>query len=450
MHQLPSSLLGFATFKAFEQHLINPFTATENVFVQTVAVAVGTMPLAAGLVGVIPALEIFLTPDEQGPLRFSIIQLITWSFGLAFFGVFFAVPLRKQVVVREKLPFPSGKATATIISILHNSNSIGETNAEHGWYLKIRALLYSFAISSVYTVTSYFLPILRALPVFDWLTLNQFAISSTWLWSFQPSPAYIGQGIIMGMHTTSSMLFGAILGWGILGPLAKFKGWAPGETDDWDNGSKGWLIWISLAIMLSDCIVSLAVVTVQTIWTYSHGKEHYALLNPSDAPSSKMDIDAPAEHQVGLKMTVIGLLGSSLACIVAVKLVFGSLVPIYAILCAIVLALLLSVLGVRALGETDLNPVSGIGKVSQLLFALIVPRTNPNAIIINLVAGGIAEAGAQQAGDLMQDLKTGHLIGASPKGNSRVYCRTRAKCVAQFYGQVKCKKSNSVTNPACR
>ena len=56
-----------------------------------------------------------------------------------------------------------------------------------------------------------------------------------------------------------------------------------------------------------------------------------------------------------------------------------------------------------ALGETDLNPVSGIGKVSQLVFALIIPRSNPNAIIINLIAGGIAEAGAQQAGDLMQE-----------------------------------------------
>jgi hypothetical protein len=52
----------------------------------------------------------------------------------------------------------------------------------------------------------------------------------------------------------------------------------------------------------------------------------------------------------------------------------------------------------RALGTTDLNPVSGVGKVSQLVFAVVAP----GAVLPNLVAGAIAEAGAQQAGDLMQ------------------------------------------------
>lgn len=96
---------------------------------------------------------------------------------------------------------------------------------------------------------------------------------------------------------------------------------------------------------------------------------------------------------------------------------------------------------VRALGETDLNPVSGLGKLAQLAFAFL----QPGNVIANIVAGGVAEAGAQQgtaqrrapyntckrngltllsqkAGDLMQDLKTGHLLNASPR--------------AQFYGQV--------------
>jgi OPT family oligopeptide transporter len=79
-------------------------------------------------------------------------------------------------------------------------------------------------------------------------------------------------------------------------------------------------------------------------------------------------------------------------------------------------------MGVRALGETDLNPVSGISKLTQLLFAFVVPSGNKNAIIINLIAGALSESGALQAGDLLQDLKAGHLVGASPS--------------AQFYGQI--------------
>jgi uncharacterized oligopeptide transporter (OPT) family protein len=89
---------------------------------------------------------------------------------------------------------------------------------------------------------------------------------------------------------------------------------------------------------------------------------------------------------------------------------------------------------VRALGETDLNPVSGLGKISQLFFAIL----QPGNVVANIIAGGLAEAGAQQyverylnfilfltlhrAGDLMQDFKTGHLVGASPR--------------AQFKGQL--------------
>lgn len=46
----------------------------------------------------------------------------------------------------------------------------------------------------------------------------------------------------------------------------------------------------------------------------------------------------------------------------------------------------------RALGETDLNPVSGLGKISQLLFAWI----QPGNVVANIIAGGVAEAGAQQ------------------------------------------------------
>lgn len=102
MMNLPLSLLGFAVFKALGKHLQYPFSPVENVLVQTVAVAVGTMPLAAGLVGVIPALEKLLLPREGGPLELSWGKLVVWSIGVAFFGVVFAVPLRRQVIIREK------------------------------------------------------------------------------------------------------------------------------------------------------------------------------------------------------------------------------------------------------------------------------------------------------------------------------------------------------------
>ena len=131
---MPSALIGFSVFKVLSKHLSFPFTPVENVLIQTVAGAVGTMPLGCGFVGVIPALEFLMKPGEDGPegdggdgeggpLNLSFGKLVIWSLGVCLFGVVFAVPLRKEVIVREKLRFPSGTASALMLKVLHGSGS---------------------------------------------------------------------------------------------------------------------------------------------------------------------------------------------------------------------------------------------------------------------------------------------------------------------------------------
>jgi len=138
---MPSALIGFAWFKAVSRYLSFPFTPVENVLVQTVAGSVGTMPLGCGFVGVIPALEFLLkpeeTPDGTSGLNLSLGKLIVWAAGLCFFGVVFAVPLRKEVIIREKLKFPSGTATALMIGVLHGGEkdaSIVKSDDDHSMH----------------------------------------------------------------------------------------------------------------------------------------------------------------------------------------------------------------------------------------------------------------------------------------------------------------------------
>ncbi|KAF7730159.1 hypothetical protein EC973_002767 [Apophysomyces ossiformis] len=483
---LQASLVGFAIFKPFQHKLKAHFGPVENVVLQTVAVATATMPLAAGFVGVIPALELMTTADNpDGPIVLSAWKLILWSLGVAFFGVFFAVPLRTQTIVREKLRFPSGTATAQMISLLHqqpdptinNTATLRQRHVSHfaerelspspadhyptpvallpvtqaevqpgadhehtfeeTWALKLRALVFSFSLSSLYTVLSYFFPIIYALPIFNWLTLNLVDFRA-WEWYFTPSLSYVGQGIIMGLPTTLSMLSGCVVGWGILSPIAYYAGWAPGPISDWKTGSKGWILWVSLGVMVAESIVSLGIVVFRAVAKATKKDDdldrsmyHAMPTTADDASIAEEEIarewsdedeeihDAPSDQLVPSWVTVVGLIASTILCIAMITLIFGTdVLPTSMSLLAIVIAMFLSVLGVRALGETDLNPVSGIGKISQVIFALVIP----GGIAANLIAGGIAEAGAQQAGDLMQDLKTGHLLHASPK--------------AQFYGQL--------------
>lgn len=80
---------------------------------------------ASGYVGIIPALGM-LTPEDNppdGPVLLNNWQLVLWSLALAYIGVFSAVPLRMQTIVREKLRFPSGAATAKVIQLMHVQDS---------------------------------------------------------------------------------------------------------------------------------------------------------------------------------------------------------------------------------------------------------------------------------------------------------------------------------------
>lgn len=128
---MPAALIGFAYFKVVARYINYPFTPVENVLVTTVAGAVGTMPLGCGFVGVMPALNFLLTSEENGPLVLSTGKLIIWAVGVCFFGVVFAMPLRREVIIRERLKFPSGTATALVIGVLHGKQAGEGQGNEH-------------------------------------------------------------------------------------------------------------------------------------------------------------------------------------------------------------------------------------------------------------------------------------------------------------------------------
>ncbi|KAG5640926.1 hypothetical protein DXG03_006622 [Asterophora parasitica] len=346
MMSIQSALIGFLVSRM----LPTPLTPQEIIVVQTTAVATGTMPLAAGFVGILPALGLLsVERDGTPPIHLTWLSAVGWSCGVAFFGVFLSPPIRKQVIIEEELKFPSGTATAQLISVLHNL----------------------------------------------------------------PPPNT--NGIIMGFPTTVSMNLGMFVGWAILSPISKLSGWAPGPVGDMTNGARGWILWTSLGIMCADSFVSLLPVGFDYVAELitKRGKDH-----DGEDTSGSHEVETE-DRLVPMSWVLSGLAISILVGTILVWVVFGheGIKP-WATILGFILGGMLSIFGVRALGETDLNPVSGLGKISQLVFAWV----QPGNIVANIIAGGVTEAGAQQAGDLMQDLKTGHLLHASPR--------------AQFYGQL--------------
>ncbi|KAF2120074.1 OPT oligopeptide transporter protein-domain-containing protein [Lophiotrema nucula] len=454
-----SALLGYIGFRVLPY--VSSLSPAENVLLVSVATATGCMPLTAGLIQTIPALEYLIGPSEQGPLHESTGSLMVWSIGLSFFGIIFASLLRGYFVERERLPWPGASATAHLIGTLQhttlNRSELAEPEQTHRtstdvqWRTQLRSLLQGSLVSAIISILIQFFPNLHNVPIFG----NR---AKYWLWAMDLSPGFLGQGIIMGPFISMHMMSGAIVGWAILSPLAKMKNWAPGDIDDWTTGSRGWIIWVSLASLLADSSVKLGWVALRPLWNGLKGfihagpssrafwadrirprlpkfsqNEHLPLPpdptldddplleSPELRPTTSQRLPFPCQGRrrtffprlTSQQLLFWSFILSLIICVSTTAIVFGDLIRWHFTLLAIALSLPMAAVSIRSVAETDYNPDSAI--LSQLAFATLISHTNPNAIILNLISAALAVAGANQAGDLAYDLKVGQLVGASPQ-----------------------------------
>jgi len=185
-----------------------------------------------------------------------------WALVVAFIGVYYAVPLRRQMIVLQRLRFPTGTATAETINAMF---ARGKETAR-----KARVLLISAAASGAFVLLAYFVPNVevrrrwvRALSAwrarasrFDvqrppLLAAVGASAAVEWGWnlylnpmlgalrapfsgprrSHSPRLAAAGGGMLCGTHVCVSLLVGAVLGWIVLGVPVHFF-FAPGPVMD--------------------------------------------------------------------------------------------------------------------------------------------------------------------------------------------------------------------------
>ncbi len=378
-----SAVLGYALFAI----LGNKLSVLETNITQTAGSAAGSMASAAGLVAAIPAMNML-------GYDFAWWQLMGWALGVAFLGVFFAVPLRRQVVEIDRLRFPTGTATAETV-IAMNSDG-GEA------MMKAKVLIWSGLGAGLYTLGAYFVPYLESPPLHTWLEGTAIggalAVAAAWSFKVYLGPALFGAGFLIGPRVAISLVIGAVAAWAVLGPIAKSSGWAPGAIMSYADGARGWLLWPGVALMVAEALTSLAIswpTFVRALKMPKNlGEGGEAVVDPERIPNS---------------WWIGGLIaGTALTCVLA-QLIFQ--IPVWMTIIAVALSSVLAIVAVRSVGETDINPVGGMGKVTQLVYGGLAP----GATGTNLMAAAITGAGASQAGDMMQDLKTGHLLGASPR-----------------------------------
>ncbi|KAK0552613.1 hypothetical protein OC846_001872 [Tilletia horrida] len=441
------AILGFAGIRALQSILPTRWGGAvsgprETCTVQTAATAAGG--LSGAFVAAIPAM--YQLELLSGSPRQDFGRLITFTIVSAFYGCFFAIPLRNFYILRLKLVFPSPTATAITIKGLHSIGGAQRAKTQ------TNVLLITFAAAFVWCIVNQYLPGI----LYEWhwgYWLYQWGweaalVVDNWNWYFQTTPAFTGAGMLAGLNASFSFLSGSILLWGIIGPAliqthqatgkvsrsAVTSGvtrvsynslpFVTGETDLNSLTPRYWGLWVGVLMMFAASAAELAMNGPSIYRGFKAAFQRvYAVMRhrPSPSADSTEETDelldnAPPAHQVPLWMWVGGLILSIIFTCVVAAVQFDLNVGISIL--AIVLAFLFSFVALHASGTTDTNPLSVIAKGSQLIVGGALrgtPGSMNDHLLSNLIAGSIVSSAGQHSVDMVGDLKTGHLVRARPR-----------------------------------
>jgi uncharacterized oligopeptide transporter (OPT) family protein len=344
-------------------------------------------------------------------------------FFTAALGVFLAVPLKRQMINVEQLKFPSGIAAAVTLESLYLKgtealrkayalllclaagglaawlrtsgsllNELRRSGHPQAWLEKIQGFL--------------FLP--EALNFPRWL--SPIARGQMTGLAFEPGLLVVGAGMLAGARVSFSMLAGSVLLYFGVAPALLAMDLAHAGTPGYqasfslsDNGNFNpirWALWGGTSVMLFS---SLAQVALQ--W------QTMARAFGSFKRARAGQGDALAGIEVPIGWLIAGLVPITIGMVAVQYVAFH--ISIALGLFSVAFSLIVSLVCCRATGETDTTPIGAMGKLTQLLYA-VIPGASGIASI-NLMAAGTTAAAGTSAADLLTDLKSGYLLGANPR-----------------------------------
>jgi len=405
---IPAAVASMAILRLFRESNI-----LENNIVQTAASS--GEALAAGVIFTIPAL---LLVGYWSEFDYWQTVLIATVGGLL--GVLFTIPLRRALIVNARLRFPEGLATAEV--------------------LKVGAAALSAAGSR--EPTRDFRSLFSAALLGG---LVKFGESGLRLWTeslegatqlgrtvfyggLNLSPALLAVGCIIGLQTAAVVFLGGVIGWVILMPV---YGLVHGLPPDRTGLASAMAIWsgqiryVGIGAMLTGGLWTLTKLrepvwkSLQTLRTSYRGAQAKAQV---EFKEHLKDGSVPRTEQDASFLWIAVPFGLSL---LPMAWIYSTVVdsPFLGLLMTIVMALaafLFSSVAAYMAGMvgSSSNPVSGVTiatiMVAALLLVLFMGAGHPAGPAAALVIGAVVCCAAAMGGDNLQDLKTGHLVGATP------------------------------------
>ena len=408
-------------------------TILENNIIQTTGSAGES--IAAGVVFTLPGFLFLSEPASANYFNYFTILILAIFGGML--GTLMMIPLRRSLIVKEHgaLPYPEGTACASVLKA-------GERGGEFA-----KTAFMGLGFAAAYAALQKVFHVIAEVPRFATSQAQKFFPSARL--SGEITPEYLGVGYIIGPRIAGVLVAGGVLGWFVFIPLLSSVVSAdvvaaqlyklgylsdlskPGGPGGWDPVTHNFSDWsdaiyrayvrqIGAGAVAAGGFITL-IKTIPTI--ISSFKGSIGSLKKAGVEGLNEDSVPRTERDLSIKVVGIG----SLILILCVALMPSTLIPGQNIGSKLLLGILVIIFGaffvtvssrsVGLIGSSN-NPISGMTIATLMgtcLIFIAVKWTGHFYEPMALIVGGMICIAAANAGATSQDLKTGFIVGATPR-----------------------------------
>ena len=400
---IPVAVMTVAVFRALSRVGIKG-TILETNISQTTGSA--SSSLASGVIFTLPALFMWGMPPE-------LLQMTLLAMSGGLLGILFMIPLRRFLIEREhgKLPYPEGTACAEVLV----ANEIGGGRARFVFYGLAGGAFFKFLTSWIRVIPG---DIHVNIP---FLKKGQLGMDL--------SAALFGVGYILGPRIAAVMVGGGLLSWLVIIPAIAYWGEARTvpffpETVHLIRDMEPGQIWTRYVRYIgAGAVATAGIVTLIRSIPVMISSFRIGATQLTERVGEREETTARTGNDLPLKVVGIGMLAIA-AVLILVPQVFGSVggigIRTVAAFCVVVFAFFFVTVASRIVGLVGVtsNPTSGmtiaalLGTASIFLF---FGWTDALGKAAALTVGCVVAIAASISGDTSQDLKTGFLLGATPR-----------------------------------
>jgi hypothetical protein len=420
---IPIAVMAIALSKLFLKT-----TILENNIIQTTGSAGES--IAAGVVFTLPGF-LFLT-EKSSAEYFNYSTILTLAIFGGILGTLMMIPLRRALIVKEHeaLPYPEGTACASVLKA-------GEKGGDFA-----RTAFWGLGVAAIYAFLQKILHVVAETPAFMTKQTNRFFPSAKI--SGEITPEYLGVGYIIGPKISGVLVAGSVLTWFAFNPLLATLvpsdtiaaqlvklGYlkdltTPGGPGGWDPGThqfsdysvaiyRAFVRQIGAGAVAAGGFITL-IKTIPTIISSFKG-------SVGSWKGNKEDMTKISRTEKDLSIRIVGIGSAALILLMTIlpqvpgdsigsKLLLGVLVVVFGAFFVTVSSRIVGLIG------SSNNPISGMTIATIMGTCLVfigVGWTGKVFEPMALVVGGMICIAAANAGATSQDLKTGYIVGATPR-----------------------------------